>query len=508
LSLPPFNHEFHWLFSFFPLLSLIILIPLFFFSIQTNTKRAVAHTYLYSLTAAMGQYYWIGFDMAEGLWHLVIIGLVLISGFIALFYLACGMLFRFCYYNLSRWYIPVFPAIWILIDYSRSLSDISFPWSFLGYSLTPLLPFAQTASVTGVWGLTYIIVLMNVLLYELARSYYLKCDIVQKWIHVITIALGCLALSIWGWQRMNKTHFDKDYKISLVQSNLNMLKWGNRSLDTSFTIAENMVYEAAQNKPDIIIMPESALLCYLIKRPVLANRVKSWADSIKIPLILGGLNWEKAPVRARYDYFVYNTAFLVKPFKSEMEMYYKIKLVPFSEAMPFEANFPILSRVNLGEADFQRGTINAIFDDGSAKLRAAPFICYEIIYPGFVQKRLREGKANLIVNITNDGWFGNTSGPFQHAMMSRLRTIENGVPLVRCANSGISMIVNQYGVVEKKTSLYVRSVLNGEVALSESSTIYSRYGDWFVLFCGVIVMIAIASSVYLNFASSKNKSKQ
>jgi apolipoprotein N-acyltransferase len=292
---------------------------------------------------------------------------------------------------------------------------------------------------------------------------------------------------------MHRTHFDKDYKVSLVQSNLNMLKWGNRSLDTSFTITENLVYEAARNKPDIIIMPESALLCYLAKRPALANRVKYWADSIKIPLVLGGLNWEKAPPGARYDYFVYNTAFLVKPFKSEMEMYYKIKLVPFSEAMPFEANFPILSRVNLGEADFQRGTKNTIFSDEPAKLHAAPFICYEIIYPGFVQKRLREGKANLIVNITNDGWFGKTSGPFQHAMMSRLRTIENGVPLVRCANSGISMIVNKYGVVEKKTSLYERSILNGEVALAESSTIYSRYGDWFVLFCGTIVIISFAS---------------
>ena len=117
--------------------------------------------------------------------------------------------------------------------------------------------------------------------------------------------------------------------------------------------------------------------------------------------------------------------------------------MPFSEALPFQGIFPILSRVNLGQADFKSGATPVIYSIGS-DIRAVPLICYEIIYPGFVRGRLTSA-ANLLVNVTNDGWFGKSSGPFQHAVMARQRCIENGVSLARCANSGISMLVDRCG---------------------------------------------------------------
>jgi apolipoprotein N-acyltransferase len=132
-------------------------------------------------------------------------------------------------------------------------------------------------------------------------------------------------------------------------------------------------------------------------------------------------------------------------------------------------------------------------------MKAAPFICYEIIYPGFVQKRLKNG-ANLIVNITNDGWFGKSSGPFQHATMSRLRSIENGVQMVRCANSGISMHVDHFGRVIEKTGLYERTVLTSTCLLKSPNTFYSKWGDWIIyLFAIVTVCTSVRVTVKSKF---------
>ncbi len=492
LCLPPFNHELSPSLLLFPFLSFIILIPLLGFSVQKSFRRSLLHTYLFSVSASLGQYYWIGFVTAEGLWHLILIGLILISAGIGLLYLSAGMLFRFIYKRLRRLYIIVFPAVWVLIDFFRSVGDISFPWGFLGYSMTPVLPLAQIASFTGVWGLTYLIVLGNMLVWDLVVSYRVEANRAQKWIHLIIFTLFLTILGFAGLMRMNKRIDGEQFKVSLLQTNIDQFNWGNKSLDTAFSITEAMVYKASEQKPGLIVGPESALLCYLSRRPELSSQVLKWADSTGIPLILGALHWEKSPEGSFYDYLVYNSAFMVNPLEQKLQPYHKIKLVPFSEAIPFEGKFPILSRVNLGEADFQRGSEATIFNV-EGNIKAAPFICYEIIYPGFVQNRVKKG-ADLIVAITNDGWFGKSSGPFHHAAMARMRAVENGLPLVRSANSGISMIVDQYGRVLKKTGLYERTILTGEITPIKKETFYSRWGDWFVSFCLLIIIVCSAYS--------------
>ncbi|MDO5576739.1 MAG: hypothetical protein Q4F84_06635, partial [Fibrobacter sp.] len=199
LCFPPFNHESHLLFSFFPFLSFVILIPLFGFALQKPFKRAVLHTYLYSYSASLSQYYWIAYDNAEGLWHIILIGLVLICAFVAVFYLLAGLLFRFINKKMPRFYVLFYPMVWVLIDYSRTLGEVSFPWGYLGYSLTPLLPLAQFASVTGVWGLTFLVLLGNILLWELAVSYYKGENCFQKQVHVAVFGLCLAIISTWGW---------------------------------------------------------------------------------------------------------------------------------------------------------------------------------------------------------------------------------------------------------------------------------------------------------------------
>lgn len=288
---------------------------------------------------------------------------------------------------------------------------------------------------------------------------------------------------------MKKTVPGNPLKTTLLQTNIDQFKWGNKSLDTAFMILEHTIYEQSAQNPDLFVGSESALLCYIARRPDLNSKIQQIIDSARTPFIFGSLHWDPAPSGSQNDYHVYNSAFLAQPGKKSLQPYHKMKLVPFSEAMPFKnINIPILSRLNLGGADFQNGTDEVVYS--TTKTAAAPFICYESIFPDFVRKRLARG-ADLIVVVTNDGWFGKSTGPYHHLTMSRMRSIENGVPQVRCANSGISAIIDKYGRIDGKTGLYIRTSLSGTVTPGKPDTIYSQWGDWFVLFCALIVSAGI-----------------
>jgi apolipoprotein N-acyltransferase len=487
LALPPFNHETHWSLFLFPLFSFIILLPLFAFAVQPSFKRAVLHMYLYGFTAAFGQYHWLLFDNVEGLWHFVIMGLLLTSAIVGLMYLAAGLLFRTATRSLPKAYLLVFPAIWVAIDYGRTLGDLAFPWAFLGYTLTPVLPTAQLASITGVWGLTFAIVLGNVLVWELLKSSYRDTGLTKQWRALACFAATVVVISAGGWYRM--FHYAKNdhttIKISLLQSNIDQFHWNNNSLDTAFAISDSLITAAAEQKPDLMLLPESSLLCFITHRSAYRDRLSRMVRRSRTPLIFGSLDWVRAPSGSAYDSYVYNTAFCVDTGTLRFTPYHKIQLVPFSESIPFEGLFPLLSRVNLGEADFQRGKEQTVFTIG-ADLKAAPFICYESIFPDFVRKRVCRG-ANLMVQITNDGWFGRSSGPYHHAMMARMRSIENGVALARCANSGISMFVDPLGKMHGHTGLYERTILTESIPRYVIPTFYLRFGDWFVALCVVII---------------------
>lgn len=495
-ALPPFNHETNWSLSLFPLLCFIILLPLFAIAIQHSLKRAAIHLYLYGFTAALGQYHWLIFDKVEGLWLFVIIGLLLTSAIVGLIYLAAGLLFRATARYLPNAYILIFPALWVVIDYCRTLGDLAFPWALLGYALTPFLPLSQLASVTGVWGLTFIIILGNMLAWELLRrSYYdISC---KKQLRFLTIfAAAILAVNIGGWYRMhNYAHAPHPWmKISLLQPNIDQLHWSNDMLDTSFAVTESLIVKSTEYKPALMILPESALLCYITHRRVYQERLTAMIRRSKTPLIFGSLDWEQAPSGSYYDYYVYNTAFYIDTGTLGFNPYHKMRLVPLSEAIPFEKRFPILSRVNLGGADFHRGTEQTIFHIGT-NLKVAPFICYESIFPDFVRQRVRDG-VNLMVNITNDGWFGKSSGPYHHAMMARMRSIENGISLARCANSGISMVVDPVGRVYGHTELYEKTILTRSVPIDTLPTMYTKFGDWFVIGCGIMIGLAALTALF------------
>ncbi|MBN2038390.1 MAG: apolipoprotein N-acyltransferase [Chitinispirillaceae bacterium] len=492
-ALPPLNHETHWSLALFPFLSFIVLLPLFGFAVQPSLKRAALHSYLYGYTAAFGQYHWLVFDNVEGLWHLVIIGLFLTSAVIGCLYLAAGLLFRITVRSFPKAYVFIFPAIWVTIDYLRTLGDLAFPWAFLGYALTPLLPLAQLASVTGVWGLTFIIVMGNTLVWQSLHK-MLNGATQHKLLLPPTVFVSVLlVICIGGLLRMRDIRQTPGNraKISLLQPNIDQFRWRNDLLDTAFAVCESLMVSASREKPDLMVLPESAFLCYITHRRNYQKRLSAVLRRVGTPLIFGSLDWQQAKSGSSYETHVFNSAFYADTCTPDFKPYHKIKLVPFSEAIPFEGLFPLLSRVNLGEADFQRGSGKTVFTVGEM-ISSAPFICYESIFPDFVRRRVREG-INLMVNITNDGWFGRSSGPYHHAMMARMRSIENGIALARCANSGISMFVDPTGAVNGSTPLYSTTILTRAIPITAAMSIYRALGDWFV--AGCVILLCIAGTV-------------
>jgi apolipoprotein N-acyltransferase len=488
LALPPFNSLLHPVFIFFPLFSFFMCLPLFLISLAPSVKRAAWHIYLFGLVASGCQFYWIAFVVPEGLWHLVLIGVVLVCLYEGLYFLLLGLTFRFCRKKFPSLYVLLFPAFWVLVEYLRSLGEISFPWNLAGYALTPILPLSQLASVTGVFGLSFIVIVGNVLIWKFVSDQRRK-GVIKPALPIFGAVL--IAASAWGFIRMQtaKPVDAKAIKVAVLQGNIDQNHWGNNSLDSSFIIFESLMRQAGAQKPDIIITPESALLCYLLRRPMLADRVVSWSRELSIPIIIGAIHWDPAPKSSSSEYFVYNTAYYLDPKSLRFTPYYKMRLVPFSETLPFEGLFPILSRVNLGQADFKSGKDPVVYSIGPA-MRAAPFICYEIIYPDLARDRVRRG-ANLLVNITNDGWFGKSSGAFQHATMARMRSIENGVPLARSANTGITMLVDQFGRIIGKKELYTRTFLTGTLNVGRIPTLYTRLGDWPVTASLIIVLLGM-----------------
>jgi apolipoprotein N-acyltransferase len=492
LALPPFNSMLHPVFTPMPILAFFALIPFFFFARMMPRRRGLAYSYIYCVAMILGQHYWIGFVTADGLWVLILIGVGLISLAWGALYFAAGLAFRFCYSKLPRLYIIVYPAVWVLVEYFRTLTDLAFPWSYIGYSMTGILPLAQFSSFTGVWGLSYIIVLGNIVIWELLRAYKARYDIRQKWLALGAWAALVLGIFVWGVFRMDTAPQPETgtSRVALMQTYMDQFNWGPNSLDTAVTVSDSMVRAAAKENLDLIIFPESAVLCFLDRRPDIRQRVFSWASAAGAPVIVGAMHWEhSASPSATSEYDVYNTVFLTE--NSRLVPYHKIMLVPFSEAMPFRAQFPILSRVNLGGSGFKKGSYETLFRIND-ELETAPYICYEIIFPSFVRRRLRES-TNMLVNVTNDGWFGRSSGPYQHAAMAQMRSIENGITLARAANSGISMFVDPVGRILARSGLYTREIIVKDVPTYRIMTYYGRFGDWFVAVCAIIAAIGIFS---------------
>ena len=461
----------------------VSLVPLLMALENKSPGPAFGIGYLFGLISNVLLLFWVGWATIGGTIAALVL-LCLYTAFLCWFY-------SFLQKKWQRSAVFFFPFLWVAMEYARSLTEMSFPWLNLAYTQTYYLKLIQYASLWGNYAVSFWILLLNLLVYLLFRRR-------TGWkTATILFAILMVLPYIYGTRAMSGKIEGEEIKIALLQGNMNPeIKWDQDLLDYNIQTYIDMSQEAARESVDFIIWPETAAPCYLAAEGVYLEKVQQTCDQLNVPLLVGTNDYRVAP-DGNIEYF--NSAFLFTPYADHPAVYNKIHLVPFSEKLPYDEYLGITKRIQLGQSDFSNGKEYTTFQIPKGKF--AVLICFESVYPALVRQFVNRG-IDFLVNITNDGWFGKTHGPFQHARIAVFRAIENRMAIARCANTGISMFVDPYGRVRKPTRVYTRDMVIDSIPLKGSGkvgwsarTFYARHGDWFAQACLLIAFVATLTAL-------------
>jgi apolipoprotein N-acyltransferase len=394
--------------------------------------------------------------------------------------------------------LPIFQAGF---EYAHSFGDLSYPWLNLYDTQSYNLPYIQHLEYTGPYFLSILIVLINVQLFQLVRDE--KQTLRHSLILVALIAIPYLQ----GFVAMNGKEDSKtSMRITIVQPNIDpWAKWQvdvERTLDTNVR-ATRTALSAVHDSTDLVLWPETAITFEITspRNEYWLGVFYNWLSRMRHPVLTGFPDVEEyesgkdlVPSDARYtgvgNFYVrmWNAAMLVYHDSTQgfkREVYHKQKLVPLGEHVPFVQYFPFLGKwfqwgVGLGSWNYGEGYEPIGMPVGSDSLHIIPAICYESVYPSFLRHFVNNG-ANLLAVITNDGWYGRSSGPYQHEQFAVLRAIENRRYLVRSANTGISCVIDDRGRTIRQLLLFESGSITERVPLIERKTLYTRLGDFIAI---------------------------
>lgn len=364
------------------------------------------------------------------------------------------------------------PALWIVADVARGYWELGFPWGHLGYSQIRFLPALQMASVTGVHGVTAWLVLINALVSGALRPRSVR------WKAAATIALVFAVPVTLGALRLRRPPERPTVRVALVQPNIgNAEKWDPSLREAHFENMADLSRQGVQQGARLVAWPETAAPTYLLRD----EKWRPWAESLAVdlgvPVLAGFPDYQVVRDESGKRVTYTNSAALLSPDGGVAGRMDKIELVPFGERMPFSQQFDFMARLDFGEADFLPGKAPVMFHVPECTFGC--LICFEAIYPELCRQHAVDG-AEILVNITNDSWFGAGSGARQHADMAVFRCVETGCGMARAANSGISLGADAYGRTFQETALFTRDIEVVDVPLRVGKTWYVRTGDWVV----------------------------
>ena len=469
LSFSPFSFPFLIFFAFVPILMVIK---------KYTYKEVFWKFFIGGAIFSTIHVYWILYlDVPSGIEKLLIFGLILMVTYLAFFYGIIGVLFRYgMEYSTG---ILLVPSFWVIIEYLRSYGDLGFPWSPLWEGLLRNLTFYQISRFFGPFGVSFLIILINVIIAKGIRKK--KCSLLFVGIGLIFIFEG------WGYYlKMHTFPHHKSIKVAVFQPNV-LPKYQDNPKEWEETFsAYSKLNSTLKDTPDLIIFSESSLPGYYRLSRNSKKVVQGVLDKHPSYILLGTADYKFV---SKDKYNLYNAAFLISPTGAIINKFYKTHLVPFGEWLPFEDRIPFLRNINLGQGNYLPGKSYRPLQVKCARLGV--LICFESIFPEIARKEVNLG-ANLLVNITNDGWFGHSLGPREHFYLAIFRAIESQKYLIRAAKTGISAIVSPDGSILKKLDQFKAGIIEDKVPLIRGETFYDKYGEWMVWLSLLMTVIILS----------------
>jgi apolipoprotein N-acyltransferase len=390
----------------------------------------------------------------------------------------------------NLWALLLSPVVWVAVELARTRIT-GFPWGLLGTTQVDNIPLARIASVTGVYGLSFEIMLVNA---AFAAAFLVQREKRKR----LVFATVTAALILQAGRLVPTPATPADHTAVLVQANVPILEgsdWTKQYFNQTLRDLTEISLDSYGNPshPDLIVWPENPAPFYT-SDPLFRDAVGNLARQSNAWMLVGSIGIRNAGAAPDHPTEIYNSASLVSPNSEWLSRYDKAHLVPFGEYVPFKQIFSFAGGLTKEVGDFSRGTSRAPLDAGGNKLGV--FICYESIFPDEVRQFASNG-AQVLVNLSNDGWYGDSGAYAQHLKQSRMRAVENNRWLLLDTNTGVTAAIDPNGRIVASAPRKTRTALRAPYALSDSTTFYTRHGDWFAYLCAIISIVGLSARLYV-----------
>ncbi len=479
-------------------LAWVALIPFLISLYDKNPKQAFTAGLVLGIPYFFGTQYWIYHSVSHygSVPFVISIAIVLLLSFyLSLYTGTLGLLFSMTIKATRFPALFVAPVFWVTLEFLRSYVFTGFPWSSIGYTQYKFLPIIQIADITGIYGVSFLVVAVNG---AVADIYFMRRRIKDMPLFPLSrtvIGLSLLLLIIitafaYGYWRLSQERPGVPLRVSVIQGNIEQdKKWEPTYQAAVIEIHKALSLEAASSSPSIIIWPETAVPFYFGKDEKHTEQLVGFQSRLNTYLLFGSVLFKSERGGKQ---LLSNSAVLLDRTGNVSYVYDKIHLVPFGEYVPLKKILFFIDKVVVGIGDYICG--DYYYRAETPFGRFSTLICYEIIFPGLVRKFYVRG-GDFIVNITNDAWFGKTTGPYQHFSMAAFRAVENRKPVVRAANTGVSGFIDSNGRILSKTNLFQRVIVTEDIKTDRTKSFYTKYGDLFSYFCIVISILLLADII-------------
>src|SRR5581483_10244783 len=421
----------------------------------------------YWVYSTMKQYGGINASGAAGL-------LVLFCLYLGLYHGVFGLCVSLLAKMSERTALVLSPVLWVAIELARTRIS-GFPWDLLGITQVDNISLARIATVTGVYGLSLEIMIVNA---AVAAALLLRREKRKSLLFASLAAAVLLQAARW----IPAAQFVGDRTALLVQENIPVLDnsdWTRQYYDDTLAdLGKISLAPTGSQPPNLVVWPESPAPFYS-GDPLFRTVLRQIATNDNTWIVAGSITVESARSSSQQ---IYNSAVLVDPTGKFLERYDKVHLVPFGEYVPFKNLLSFAGGLTKEVGDFSRGSSREPLAAGDEKLGV--FICYESIFPDEVRQFAKRG-AQVFVNISNDGWYGDSGAYAQHLKQARMRAMENSRWLLRTTNTGVTAAIDPEGRIVQRVPRKIRTVLRASYALESATTFYTRHGDWLAYGCAI-----------------------